>query len=110
MAVDRRAEAKRLLCERGHLVRLEQEGAYWYWYVPSRRESGREYKLPYEGDSCPCPDHEMRKATCAHMIAVAIVKVERSRWEKARRRRDSLAEYRPQDQDDLERIASRLGI
>lgn len=109
MTVNRRAEARRLLQDRGHLVRLEKEGSDWYWYVPSRRILGLEYRLPYEAESCPCPDHEMRRATCAHMIAVAIVKVDRLRWWRAREKVDSLSENRPRG-EDLERIAKRLGV
>jgi hypothetical protein len=109
--VDRHQEARRLKAERGHLARLVKEGAYWYWYAPSRTVCGKEYKLPYHGDSCTCPDHEQRGATCAHMLLVAMVRVERARWERARARQDSLRKCMPGfATSELEALATRLGI
>jgi hypothetical protein len=88
--VDRKSEAIKLLSEKGYLVHLEQEEYGRYWYVPSRSvlREGVEYRIPYAGDSCTCPDNEYRGATCAHMIVVAIIKIERARWEEAKRERE----------------------
>jgi hypothetical protein len=115
--VDRREAARELLCEKGHLVRLEQERDFRHWCVPSRSGgTGAEHKLPYSGDSCTCKDHEYRGSTCVHMIAVAIVKIERARWEEAklaRRERGSSRRSpgRPHhDREELEQLAERLGL
>jgi hypothetical protein len=63
--------AKFIVREFGYLIRQDEHDN---WYVPSRSDPEVEYCLPPAADVCPCPDHQIRIATCAHMRAVRIVK------------------------------------
>lgn len=45
------------------------------WYVPSQQSTSRQYKVDLSTDmpQCTCPDFELRRQPCKHMLAVQIV-------------------------------------
>jgi hypothetical protein len=102
--------AKRLIATKGHLIRLQQDGYNWFWFVPSQSEPGKEYQLPFDASTCPCDWHQFKGAVCTHMTAARITRVQRARWESAKRKREGLQDLRPKTKDELRAIAERLGI
>jgi hypothetical protein len=88
---DRQAGASQILREKGYLIVQDEQGI---WHVPGRREAGVEYVLPPQADSCSCPDHAYRQATCSHMIAITRLKSERQMQAMAVRRRKETLGYK----------------
>jgi hypothetical protein len=81
--VDRKAEADRLLQERGFLIFEDEDGIH----IPSRTGPlGTEWVVSRSMDYCPCPDHRIRFATCAHMRCAVRWKRERRAYLIARRK------------------------
>ena len=54
--------------EHGHLI---EEVAPDFYLVPSQ-DGERFYHVDYRDETCDCPDHEHRGATCLHIYAVGV--------------------------------------
>ena len=106
-SIKRKAEV--LVCDKGHLIRLEQEGYNWYWHVPSQSVPGKSYKIPFDASDCPCDYRQLSHKQCTHMTAAQIVRLERARWERERRKREGLQDFRPKTARELQALAKRLG-
>ncbi len=58
----------KLFEERGRLI---ERVAPDFYLVPSQ-DGERFYHVDYRDETCDCPDHEHRRATCLHIYAVGI--------------------------------------
>lgn len=81
--VDREAEGRRIVDERGNEIKLL--GARRY-EVPSRSKRGRRRYVDLDIGACTCPDNQQRGETCAHLRAARIAsekpakRAEKSGW------------------------------
>lgn len=66
---DARQEKGRNLARDKRIKRVE--GAIWY--VPSQSKNEGGYLVNVLAATCSCPDHELRRVRCKHMIAVEVV-------------------------------------
>ena len=65
MAMDVRSEKARELAERGRVVKHD-DGAYFVFSLTSPNK----YKVALNPPHCSCPDFDLRKAPCKHVLAV----------------------------------------
>src|SRR5579884_2418968 len=66
--VDAREDRAKLLARDKRIKRIE--GAMWF--VPSQSTNGGGYLVNVVAATCTCPDHEVRRVRCKHMIAVEL--------------------------------------
>jgi transposase len=67
--MDARQERGKILSQDKRIKRVE--GALWF--VPSQSQNAGGYLVNVLAATCSCPDHEVRRVRCKHMIAVELV-------------------------------------
>lgn len=71
----RRASGELLARERRDQILSIGDGR---WLVPSSRQQGASYTVDLGAQTCTCPDHGARRATCKHLVAAGVVALEAS--------------------------------